>query len=88
MSGDKATSVSARSRNDRETGARKFPAVPSATDRDKEGLEAAENRSSGLAEPLSDTPEKVRKSDGRNPASRQNPNSAAAGGADNGELKK
>lgn len=56
--------------NDRETGARKFPAAPGESDRDKEGLEAAENRGSGLSEPLSETPEKTRKSDGRNPSSR------------------
>ena len=53
--------------NDRETGARKFPAFPNETDRDKEGLEAAENEGSGLSEPMSDIPEKVRKSDGRDP---------------------
>ena len=38
--------------NDRETGARKFPAVPGESDRDREGLEAAENRGSGLADRL------------------------------------
>ena len=53
--------------NDRETGARKFPAFPNETDRDKEGLEAAENEGSGLSEPMTDVPEKVRKSDGRDP---------------------
>jgi hypothetical protein len=56
--------------NDRETGARKFPAVPGESDRDKEGLEAAENRGSGLAEPLSDTPEKTRKSEGQDQPTR------------------
>ena len=56
--------------NDRETGARKFPAVPGESDRDKEGLEAAENRGSGLAEPLSDTPEKTRKSEGQDQPAR------------------
>ena len=54
--------------NHRETGARKFPPFPGETDRDKDGLEAAENEASGLSEPMSDVPEKVRKSDGQDPA--------------------
>jgi hypothetical protein len=53
--------------NHRETGARKFPPFPGETDRDREGLEAAENEGSGLSEPMSDVPEKVRKSEGQNP---------------------
>ena len=86
MVSEKAASNS-QSRNDRETGAREFPAVPAETDRDKAGLEAARNPASGLSEPLSDTPEKVRKSDGRNPGAGQNPESADQSGG-RGEPKK
>jgi len=50
----------------RETGARKFPKVPGEKDRDREDVEAAENRSSGLSEPVDETQEKTRKSEGRN----------------------
>jgi hypothetical protein len=52
-------------RNDRETGARKFPADPREHDRDKAGLEAAENESHGLTEPQGDHPQETLKSDSR-----------------------
>ena len=55
----------ASNRNDRETGARKFPADPGERDRDKAGLEAAENESHGLTEPQSDHPQETLKSDSR-----------------------
>lgn len=60
-----------RDENHRETGARKYPPEPGEMDRDRAGLEAAENKGSGLSEPMSETPEKVRKSDGQNPPARQ-----------------
>ena len=52
--------------NFRETGARKFPKVPGEKDRDRDGVETAENRSFGLSEPVEEVQEKTRKSEGRN----------------------
>ena len=55
--------MAAGNENNRETGARKLPRHPEEVDRDKVGLEAAENRRSGLTRPVDETLEKTRQSD-------------------------
>jgi hypothetical protein len=54
-------------RHDRETGARKFPPRPDATDTDRENIDAAENKpprnSHGLSQ--EETIDKTRQSDGQ-----------------------
>ncbi len=54
-------------RNDRETGARKFPLHPDATDTDRENIDAAENKpppkSQGLSQDIDETIDKTRQSD-------------------------
>jgi hypothetical protein len=56
-------------RNDRETGARKFPLRPDATDKDRENIDAAENKpppdSQGLLQDIDETIDKTRQSDGQ-----------------------
>jgi hypothetical protein len=56
-------------RNDRETGARKFPLHPDATDTDRENIDAAENKpppkSQGLSQEIDETIDKTRQSDGQ-----------------------
>jgi hypothetical protein len=49
--------------NNRETGGRIPVARPGEVDRDKAGLEQAENRRSGLRQPADETMEKTRQSD-------------------------
>ena len=49
--------------NNRQTGARKFEAHPEEVDRDKVGLEAAENRPSHLMRDVGETIDKTRQSD-------------------------
>jgi hypothetical protein len=56
-------------RNDRETGARKFPLRPDATDTDRENIDAAENKpppsSQGLSQDIDETIDKTHQSDGQ-----------------------
>jgi hypothetical protein len=60
--------------DDRETGARKYPAKTEADASDQLSQEAAENKRPvggiGLTEPLDDADEKTRHSDGQNPPKR------------------
>ncbi|MDQ2633448.1 MAG: hypothetical protein M3Y43_11145 [Pseudomonadota bacterium] len=54
--------------NHRETGARKLQSAPLETDRDREGIEAAENKppadGQGLSQNIDETNEKTRQSEG------------------------
>lgn len=55
--------MNSRNFNNRQTGARKFEAHPEEVDRDRVGLEAAENRPSRLMQDVAETMEKTRQSD-------------------------
>jgi hypothetical protein len=54
--------------NRRETGARKLQSAPDETDRDREGIEAAENKRPadglGLSQDINETNDKTRQSEG------------------------